>query len=125
MRPTGREWPTASEDRPPENGWQSSKVDNTQRLVDHASVSMNIKNVEAHVLAKELAALERTTVTDAVTLSLREALARRRAEKSAAARLEKMREIADRFAELEREDPGTRSLWKVNEDLYDELGLPR
>jgi len=86
---------------------------------------MNIKNVEAHVLAKELAALERTTVTDAVTLSLREALARRRAEKSAAARLEKMREIADRFAELEREDPGTRSLWKVNEDLYDELGLPR
>jgi antitoxin VapB len=86
---------------------------------------MNIKNVEAHLLAKELAALEHTTVTDAVTLSLREALARRRAEGSAAARLAKMREIADRFAELERKDPGAKSLWKVNENLYDELGLPR
>ena len=86
---------------------------------------MNIKNAEAHELAKELAALERITVTAAVTLSLREALARRRGEESAAARLAKMRDISRRFAERERQNPGAKSLWEVREDLYDEGGLPR
>ncbi len=104
---------------------QWSMVDTPGSLVETAAMSMNIKTAEAHALARELAALEHTTVTDAVTLSLREALARRRAEESAAARLDKMREIADRFAELERKDPGAKSLWEINEDLYDELGLPR
>lgn len=88
-------------------------------------MSMNIKSAEAHELAKELAALECTSVTAAVTLSLREALARRRAEESAAARLEKMREISSRFAELERDDPRARSLWEMNEDLFDSRGIPR
>lgn len=86
---------------------------------------MNIKNPEAHELAKELAALERTTVTAAVTLSLREALARRRGEESATARLAKMRDISRRFAERERQNPGAKSLWEIREDLYDESGLPR
>ena len=86
---------------------------------------MNIKNAEAHELAKELAALERITVTAAVTLSLREALAPRRGEESAAARLEKMRDISRRFAERERQNPGAKSLWEVRKDLYDEGGLPR
>jgi antitoxin VapB len=88
-------------------------------------MSMNIKNPEAHALARELAALEHTTVTEAVTLSLREALARRRAQDVAAARLAKMRAISDRFAERERQDPGARTLWEINEDLYDERGLPK
>lgn len=86
---------------------------------------MNIKNPEAHELAKELASLENTSVTAAVTLSLREALARRRAEDSAAARLARMREISTRFAERERNDPGAKSLWEMSEDLFDERGLPR
>ncbi|MFM7144805.1 MAG: type II toxin-antitoxin system VapB family antitoxin [Actinomycetales bacterium] len=38
-------------------------------------MSMNIKSPHAHALARELAALEHTTVTDAVTLSLQESLA--------------------------------------------------
>lgn len=86
---------------------------------------MNIKNDEAHDLAKELAALEHITVTQAVTISLREALARRRAEGAAEVRLKKMQAIADRFAELERQDPGAKTLWQINEELYDELGLPK
>ena len=93
-------------------------------MVDHEPVSLNIKNPEAHALAKELAALERTSVTEAVTISLREALARRRAEDAAAAKLKKMRAIADRFADELAKTPGP-SLWEINEDLYDELGLPK
>lgn len=86
---------------------------------------MNIKNAEAHDLAKELAALEQTTVTEAVTISLREALARRRAESVAATRLAKMRAISDAFAEQERLHPSDQSLWDIMSDLYDERGLPK
>lgn len=88
-------------------------------------MSMNIKSPEAHELARELAALEHTTVTEAVTISLREALARRRAEDVAVTRLARMRDISARFAERERQDPGVRTLWEINEDLYDSRGLPR
>lgn len=85
---------------------------------------MNIKNDEAHELAKELASLEHTTVTDAVVISLREAVARRRAETEAANRLEKVRELVDRFTEVDRTLEGP-TLWEINEDLYDDMGLPR
>lgn len=85
---------------------------------------MNIKNDEAHELAKELAGLEHTTVTDAVVISLREAVARRRAEVEAAARLRKVSALADRFTEVDRSLEGP-SLWEINEDLYDAAALPR
>jgi len=88
-------------------------------------MSMNIKSAEAHELARQLAALEDTTVTHAVTMSLREALARRRAEQITEARLKKMRQLADDFAALESQDPSPHSLWEVNTGLYDEQGLPR
>jgi antitoxin VapB len=88
-------------------------------------MSMNIKSAEAHDLARQLAALEDTTVTSAVTMSLREALARRRADQRTKDRLEKMRPLADAFANLEEQDPTTRSLWAINADLYNEHGLPR
>lgn len=87
-------------------------------------MSMNIKSAEAHDLARELAAVEHTSLTEAVVISLREALARRRAEHVTAERLAKMRAISSRFAELERAESGP-SLWAINEDLYDEMGLPR
>ncbi|MUH46736.1 MAG: hypothetical protein F2793_09515 [Actinobacteria bacterium] len=63
-------------------------------------------------------------MTNAVTMSLREALARRRAEVAAKQRRARIHEIADRFTEQIRTNPG-RSLWSVTEDLYDERGLPR
>lgn len=87
-------------------------------------MSMNIKSAEAHALAKDLAALEHTTLTDAVIISLREAVARRRAEVTATARLERINSLAARFAEIDRTLDGP-SLWEINEDLYDENGLPR
>lgn len=85
---------------------------------------MNIKHPEAHALARELAALEHTTVTEAVTMSLREALARRRTSEVTAARLTRMRELADRFAAELQARPGP-SLWELYDDLYDQNGLPR
>ena len=83
-------------------------------------MTMNIKSKAAHDLAKELAALEHTTVTNAVTMSLREALERRRAEVVAEQRRTRIHEITEQI----RTNPGP-SLWTVTEDLYDERGLPR
>lgn len=87
-------------------------------------MGMNIKSAEAHALAKDLAALENTTLTDAVILSLREAVARRKAEVTSARRLERIQGLVDRFAEIDRSLDGP-SLWEINEALYDERGLPR
>jgi len=83
-----------------------------------------ILSPEAEKLAQELAVLDHITVTQAVTRSLREALARRRSPDSAT-RLARMRAVSDRFADIMRQDPDAPSLWQVNEDLYDEQGLPK
>ena len=103
---------------------KSPKVDSRTALVENGVMSMNIKSAEAHDLARELAALEHTTVTDAVTMSLREALAIRRAEATKSERLARMRSIADRFSEIAQTQSGP-TLWQVNEELYDDEGLPR
>ena len=87
-------------------------------------MGMNIKNPQAHELAKELAAWENTTVTQAVTLSLREALDRRRAEVDAQRRRVAIDDISDRFCRAAQAEAGP-DLWQINEDLYDENGLPR
>jgi antitoxin VapB len=87
-------------------------------------MSMNIKSAEAHALAKDLAALENTTLTDAVILSLREALERRSEQRAAQRRLDRVQRTLDLMQERVRETSGT-SLWEINEDLYDERGLPR
>lgn len=86
---------------------------------------MNIKNAEAHALAKELAELEHTTVTEAVVISLRESLAKRRMEERRARRLETMRQISEAFAEDLRRNPVAPSLWEICDDLYDDMGLPK
>ena len=82
---------------------------------------MNIKNPEAHRLARELADLTGESVTGAVTESLRERLERLRAEQRegvAAALLVVGRDAAKRMSpKLRQTDP---------EDLlYDSDGLPR
>jgi len=84
---------------------------------------MNIKNAEAHALAKELAELEQTTVTEAVVISLREALARRRAREAGERRARARATLERLRAELDA-SPGP-SLWDINDDLYDEMGLPK
>jgi len=59
-------------------------------MVKNYDMAMNIKSTTAHDLAKELAAIEHTSVTQAVTLSLREALDRRRSQEIADQRLAKI-----------------------------------
>ena len=85
-------------------------------------MSLNIKNEETCRLASELAGLTGETMTGAITVALKERLERERHERSIEARLEKMRAISNRCAQLLREggppvDHG--------ELLYDEHGLPK
>jgi antitoxin VapB len=86
-------------------------------------MSLNIKNPEAHELAKELAELTGESMTDAVVVALRERLRRvRNSDEHVHARKEAIlamgREIASRMSEE------TRTM-DINEYLYDERGLPR
>jgi antitoxin VapB len=85
-------------------------------------MSMNIKNQETHDLARELATLTGESVTQAVTIAVRERLERVRREQGAEERGRRMREIAHRMAE--RMTPEFRSL-DIDEFLYDENGLPK
>jgi antitoxin VapB len=83
---------------------------------------MNIKNPEAHALAKELAKLTGETVTGAVTVALRERLERVRRERERP-KAERIREIAQEMAAIFREigyQPPNHG-----ELLYDERGLPK
>jgi len=87
-------------------------------------MSLNIKNEEAEHLARQLAAATGESVTRAVTVAVRERLAHvgNEGEGAAAARIARLREIANdaasRWVEPYRSaDHG--------ELLYDEAGLPR
>lgn len=86
-------------------------------------MAMNIKNVEAGRLARELAALTGETITESVTRSLAERLERVRARPDEAAQLAEAllsigRDVAGRLPPAVRDvDHG--------ELLYDEAGLPR
>lgn len=85
-------------------------------------MGMNIKNENTHALARELAAIEQATVTDAVSTALREALARRRQAQSS--RRERVMHLLARIREHLGKTEGL-SLHAVSESLYDEHGLPR
>ena len=85
-------------------------------------MSLNIKSEEAHRLARELAQLTGETMTGAVTVALKERLARERRERSVEARLRAIRKIAERCAGLAGPGP---SAVEHGDFLYDERGLPR
>ncbi len=80
-------------------------------------MGMNIKNEEAHRLASELASIYGETLTEAVTVALRERLARATKED----RGKRMRELARQFKELA---PTGMTSENATDFLYDELGLP-
>ncbi len=83
-------------------------------------MSLNIKDPEAHKLAKELAAETGETMTQVVTVALREKLSRIRRAKKAKATAGELRAIAARFRKHIKgpvEDHGA--------FLYDEKGLPK
>jgi antitoxin VapB len=79
-------------------------------------MSLNIKNEEAHRLARELASLTGESMTAAVSEAIRERLERVRSKG-----------MAERLMQIARE---CGPLWKkpyvsVEELLYDEKGLPK
>jgi antitoxin VapB len=84
-------------------------------------MSLNIKNEETCQLIKELAELKGESLTTAVTIAVKERLAKERVS-AKSGRFERMMAIADETAALFK-DP-----WKSidhGELLYDEKGLPR
>jgi antitoxin VapB len=86
-------------------------------------MSLNIKNPEAHALAARLAKKTGETLTDAVTIALRERLER----------LERTTEIDEqRYQALKAFVKDSRGLWQESlltidhcDLLYDERGLPK
>jgi antitoxin VapB len=82
--------------------------------------SLNIKNAEAHRLARALADETGESMTDVVTEALREKLDRVRGRNKRDAMLRAMREISARTAELLKGPPIDHA-----EMLYDEHGLPK
>ena len=80
---------------------------------------LNIKNDEAHKLATELARLTGENLTSAVTLALRERLARERRRRNTDDLTERLLKIGDRYAVLP--DSG-----RDPDELlgYDQNGLP-
>lgn len=81
-------------------------------------MGMNIKNEEAHRLAAQVASIYDETLTEAVTVALRERLARATSED----RLEKLRAMA---REISRRMPKGMTRDSVDSLLYNEIGLPR
>ena len=84
-------------------------------------MSMNIKNEHTHQLARELASLTGESVTMAVTVALKERLARVRHEQED--------DLVERILAIgrgasEHMDPTFKST-DHDELLYDELGLPK
>ncbi|MFT4230835.1 MAG: type II toxin-antitoxin system VapB family antitoxin [Microbacterium sp.] len=89
-------------------------------------MALNIKNDRVHMLAREAAQLAGTSQVSAIEQALELFLRARGVDPLAAdrqRRLERMREIGERFRREETEP--TRGVARV-EDLYDErTGLPR
>jgi len=86
-------------------------------------MSMNIKNKEAHKLARQLARLTGESLTDAVTEAVRERLKRVENKHNHAARL------SDRLLEIGRDCASRlKEPFRSGDHgdlLYDEKGLPR
>jgi len=83
-------------------------------------MSLNIKDPEAHKLAQRLSEETGESMTRAVTVAIKEKLARVRRAKRSKATAEELRAIARRFRSHLKgpvEDHGT--------FLYDEKGLPK
>ena len=85
-------------------------------------MSLNIKNDETCRLAGELARLTGETMTGAITVSLRERLAREKRQRNAEALTRELHAIGQRCASLLR--PGPAAVEHGNL-LYAEQGLPK
>jgi antitoxin VapB len=85
-------------------------------------MSLNIKNPEAHALAAELARRLDISMTEAVTIALKDKLAATASAVVVRDRVERMLRMAHAIAE--RLTPEQRTM-NIDEELYDENGLPK
>ena len=85
-------------------------------------MSLNIKNEETCRLAGELARMTGETMTGAITIALRERLAREKRQRNVDIRVQKLLAIGERCAE--RLGPGPTAV-EHGDLLYDERGLPK
>ncbi len=90
--------------------------------VDEMASRIVISDEETCRLASDLARLTGETITEAITVTLRERLARERRQRSVDARLKEMRAISERCAGQLRDGP---SAVEHGDFLYDEHGLPK
>jgi len=85
-------------------------------------MSLNIKNPEAHRLARELARRNGETVTLAVTVALKERLERQEQAEKREGRLEWLLKLSERTAPLLKDLPPSD---QIGDLLFDkETGLP-
>ncbi|MFN3545957.1 MAG: type II toxin-antitoxin system VapB family antitoxin [Mesorhizobium sp.] len=82
-------------------------------------MGMNIKDQEAHRLARTIADFTGETLTAAVVVALRERL--ERLERQAG--IEKRRALIDEI--VRRSGPTAPGITSDHSDLYDEIGLPK
>ena len=85
-------------------------------------MGLNIKNEETCLLARDLARLTGETMTGAITVALRERLAREKRRRDSDARIEELLAIGRRCAASLEPGP---SAVEHGDLLYDEHGLPR
>ncbi len=83
-------------------------------------MSLNIKNEETYKLAQALSKETGETMTDAVTVALRERLERLRRESKKKNMARDLLDIGARFSKLVKGKP-----FSHGEFLYDENGLPK
>ncbi len=85
-------------------------------------MSLKIENEETVQLAHELASLTGETVTEAITVALKERLERVRHDRIVEERVQALRAISERTARMLRDGP---SAVEHGDLLYDECGLPK
>ena len=85
-------------------------------------MSLNIKNEETCRLASELAQLTGETMTEAITVAIRERLEREREARDTEARVQRLLAIARDGAKMLADGP---SATDHGDFLYDEHGLPK
>lgn len=84
-------------------------------------MGLNIKNDETCLLARDLARLTGETMTGAITIALRERLAREKRRRDPDARIEELLAIGRRCAESLKPGP---SAAEHGDLLHDDRGLP-
>lgn len=87
--------------------------------------ALNIKDPQVAAMARKLAKLTGKSITDAVAEAVSEGLAKASsgADAAKAARERRVDEIVRSFQS--KRLPGGRSLREINDEMYDEFGLPR